>query len=221
MSTTKPRILLRLAYAEAAQEYLRSLPLEHFMEATTQVTQRKITLESLDLVRPEPIDAEGSFDTHFQPAGPFCVLEYVSTSNRRKDYDDNMRKYERELKVPYYLLFYPEAQELTLYHHNKRKYLTVKPDKQGRLAIPELELEAALLESWVRFWYQDELLPLPADLLRDLEETRRHLAATQSQLDAVQSQLAQERQGRRAAEEELARLRAQLAQPRRMRGADG
>src|SRR6266852_2892260 len=35
----------------AAQEYCRSLPLEHFMEAIPQATQREITLESLALVR--------------------------------------------------------------------------------------------------------------------------------------------------------------------------
>jgi hypothetical protein len=141
MSSAHSGVLLRLAYEEAAEAYLRSLPLEHFIEATTQATQRKITLESLDrvharrpevqvfndllvqyarprrrkpgqvvpdnmiVVYPEPIKAVGSFDTPFQPVGPLCVLEYVSKSNRRKDYNDNKRKYERELNVPYYLLF--------------------------------------------------------------------------------------------------------------------
>src|SRR6516164_7636801 len=51
MPTEIPRALLDIRYYEAAQEYLRSLPPEHFMEATSQATQRKITLESLDLVR--------------------------------------------------------------------------------------------------------------------------------------------------------------------------
>jgi hypothetical protein len=50
MATTKPRGLLEVVYYEAAQEYLRSLPPEHFMEAIAQGSQRKITLESLDLV---------------------------------------------------------------------------------------------------------------------------------------------------------------------------
>src|SRR5438445_2306489 len=50
MATELPRALLAVKYEEAAQAYLRSLPLEHFMEATAQATQRKITLESLDLV---------------------------------------------------------------------------------------------------------------------------------------------------------------------------
>src|SRR5581483_1124067 len=50
MPTEVPRALLEIRYYRAAQEYLHSLPLEHFREATPQATQRKITLESLDLV---------------------------------------------------------------------------------------------------------------------------------------------------------------------------
>src|SRR5262249_4020231 len=56
MSSARPRHLLDMEYEEAAQAYLRSLPLEHFMEATPQATQREISLESLALVherRPE------------------------------------------------------------------------------------------------------------------------------------------------------------------------
>src|SRR5262249_25718265 len=55
MSTDKPLHLLRLQYEKAAEAYLRSLPPEHFMEATPQATQREITVESLALVRtPRP-----------------------------------------------------------------------------------------------------------------------------------------------------------------------
>ena len=41
---------LETLYERLANEYCRSLPLEHFIESTDQATQRKITLESLDLV---------------------------------------------------------------------------------------------------------------------------------------------------------------------------
>src|ERR1700720_3571421 len=51
MSTDLPRPLLRLEYARAAENYLRSLPPEHFMEATPQATQREITVESFALLR--------------------------------------------------------------------------------------------------------------------------------------------------------------------------
>jgi Uma2 family endonuclease len=230
------RAHLRVRYYQAAQEYLRSLPLEHFMEATPHGTQRKITLESLDLVaarRPDfhlfnellvqypvkgqkkpgqvvpdnmvvlydgELKPEGSYDVPLEPVAPFWVLEYVSKSSQRKDYDDNREHYEKRLKVPYYLLFYPEAQELSLFRHNGRRFVSVRPNEQGRLAIAQLELEVALLDEWVRFWYRGELLPLPL--------------GCQRQLDA-------ERQGRLAAEQELARLRAEVGELKRRKNHKG
>jgi Uma2 family endonuclease len=209
MASALPKPLLEIAYEEAAQAYLRSLPLEHFMEATAQATQRKITLESLDLVharRPEvrvfnellvqyprprqrkfgqvvpdnmvvltdqPIRATTSFNVPLEPERPFWVLEYVSKSNKRKDYEESFRKYERELKVPYYLLFYPDTHDLTLYRHTGKKYVSVLPNEHERHPIPELDLEVGILDGWVRFWYQEQLLPLPADLQRDLEEVKQ------------------------------------------------
>src|ERR1700682_3125888 len=51
MASTKPRALITVSYEEWAREYLRGLPPEHFMESIGQSTQRKITLESLDLLK--------------------------------------------------------------------------------------------------------------------------------------------------------------------------
>jgi Uma2 family endonuclease len=233
---------LRQVYLQAEQSYLESLPLEHFMEATAQGTQRKITLESFDLIHvsrpdvqcfnellvqyprpgqdparpaqvvpdnmvvihPEPIAASGSFNTPFQPVRPFLVLEYVSKYNQRKDYEVNFERYQNELQVPYYLLFHPDAGRLSLYEMMEDAYSEVRPNAAGRLAIPELELEVALLDGWVRYWFQGELLPLPGDLL--------------IQLKAVEAELEQERTARLAAESrarsvevELARLREEIA----------
>lgn len=234
MPTELPRVLVELSYENAAREYLRRLPPEHFMEATPQATQREITLESLALVKaqrpevqvfnellvqyplprrkrpgqvvpdnmvvlhPEPIKVVGSYNLPLQPARPFWTLEYVSQSSMRKDYTDNMNKYEHELKVLYHLLFLPELQERTLYRHNGEKYISVKPNAHDRCEIPELELEVGLHGGWMRYWFRGELLPLPAEL---------------------QAELQSERQARRAAEEEVARLRAELEQLRR--GAGG
>ena len=239
MSTDKPRSLLRLEYADAAEAYLRSLPPEHFMEATPQATQREITVESLALVKarrpevqyfnellvqyphgrakrirqvvpdnmvvvhPEPLEAVGSYDLPLQPVGPFWVLEYVSKGSRRKDYEDSFRKYERELKVPYYLLFYPDALEVTLFRHTGRRYAAVRANDAGRLEIPQLTLEASLLEGWVRFWFEGELLPLPAELQRDLRETRRQLRQAEGRIQRAEERAKQ-------AEEQASRLRARL-----------
>ncbi len=230
MPTELPRVLVEMSYESAAREYLRGLPLKHFMETTPQATQREITLESLDLVHaqrpdiqvfnellvqyplprrkrpgqvvpdnmvvvhPEPIKVEGSYNLPLQPVGPFWMLEYVSKNSERKDYTENMNKYEHDLKVPYYLMFMPESQDLTLYHHNGEKYVSVPPNAQGRFEISELELEMGLHGGWMRYWFRGELLPLPAEL---------------------QAELRSERQARLAAEEEVARLRAELEQLKR------
>jgi Uma2 family endonuclease len=225
MSTTLPRHLLRLRYEKAAEAYLKSLPLEHFMEAIAQATQRTITLESLDLVRAarsdfhlfnellvqyphgkdqkirqvvpdnmvvihdEPIRASGSYDIPLQPVKPYWVLEYVSKYSERKDYQESFQKYERDLKIPYYLTFYPDNQEMTLHHHNGKRYVTVQPNDRGRCPIPELDIEMAIVDGWVRFWYRGELLPLPADLQRELTQTRAKLRQAEDHKERLLAQL--------------------------------
>jgi Uma2 family endonuclease len=244
MSTAESREELEREYAKAAQDYFRRFSGEpFFMEATAQATQRKITLESLDLVhahRPDvqvfnellvqypregrrklgqvvpdnmvvicdkPIDANGSYDITEQPSRPFWMLEYVSKHNKRKDYEENFDKYENELKVPYFLLFYPETRDLTLYHHTGEKYVAVPADEHDRHAIPELELELGLHEGWVRYWFRGELLPLPADLQRALEEERRRADRAERECSELRQQLDQERQARLTLEREVERLR--------------
>jgi Uma2 family endonuclease len=262
MATEIPRALLALRYEEAAQAYLRSLPLEHFMEATAQATQRKITMESLDLVharRPdvqvfnellvqyplrrgrrfgqvvpdnmvivsaEPSRADTSYNVPLEPVPPYWTLEYVSKHNKRKAYEDSFQKYERDLKVPYYLVFYPDAQELTLYRHNGRRYVSVKANEHGRHALPQLDLEVALLDGWVRFWYKGRLLPLPAELDRELsiakrrarmekrraDQEQRRADEQQRRAEELERRLQEEQGARRAVEQELARLRERLPQ---------
>jgi Uma2 family endonuclease len=251
MSIGKPRSLIEITYEAAAQDYLRSLPPEHFMEALGQSRQREITLESLALVkaqRPDmhvfnemlvqypvagqrrpgqvvpdnmvvlsnkPIGADSSFNTPLEPAGPFWVLEYVSKNNKRKDYEDNFDKYEKDLRVPYFLMFYPDIQELTLYRHNGQKYVSVAPSQQGRYAIHELKLEVGLLDQWVRFWYEGRLLPLPADLQTALNETQRQLAQEKEHAARAVQEAEQEK---RRADEMQRRLLDLERQLRELRG---
>jgi len=249
----------KLVYERDAERYLRSLPLEHFMEATAQATQRKVTVTSFDLIQlgrpdvqcfsellvqypvpgrdpdeparvvpdnmvvvhPEPIRADRSYMLPLQPVGPFLVLEYVSQGSRRKDYDDSYRKYERELRVPYYLLFYSDNEEMTLFRLVGDRYVTVTPHPAGRLAIPELELEVALHEGWVRFWFRGGLVPVPTELQKRLDTLGEQLRAErEARLAAEQRATASEqvaeseRQARLAVEAELARLRDELARAR-------
>jgi hypothetical protein len=244
MATEVSREELQAFFEQAAREYLASLPMEHFMEATAQARQREIFVESMAVVhalcpeiqpfnelllqrkvkgRKKPlqvvpdnmvvlhdgeIDANGSYDIDLQPVGPLLVLEYVSKSSKRKDYDQNMLKYERRFKVPYYLLFQPEAQELSLYRHNGRKYVSVKPNELDRYPIPELEMEVAILDGWARFWFRGELLPLPADLLRELEKARRAVDTLTRERDQARQEAEDAKRRAAELERELEQLRS-------------
>jgi Uma2 family endonuclease len=201
------------------------LLVQYPLAGTTRFGQ--VVPDNMIVIHPEPSSAEGSFNYGLEPGRPFCVMEYVSPTNMRKDYEDNMHRYETEMRVPYYLLFYPDAQDLQLHRYNKaqRRFVRVNLNKKGRLPIRKLELEVALLDGWVRYWYQGELLPLPDELQAKLDETKTLLAKAQHQLDQTQgrldetetkldqakSRLEQEKKARQAAELENARLKAELA----------
>jgi len=219
-------------YDRAADEYLQSLPLEHFMEAIPQSTQRELTLERLAVLRARRPDAqvfnellvqyfhEGrlrqvvpdnmvrlskvptvtktSFITEHEQVQPFLVIEYVSPNSEGKDYVDSFHKYEQELKVPYCLMFYPSKQDLRLHRHTGVGYQRVTPNAHGRLTISELDLEVALVDAWARYWHRGELLPLPAELLQQLDQERQRAD--------------HEKDLRLAAEAEVARLQGLLEQ---------
>lgn len=234
-------------YENDARWYSGQLRLEHIMESTPQATQRKISLESFDLVRrarpevqcfnelliqypvagqrqpgrvvpdnfivlhPAPLGPLTSFPIPTLPARPFFVLEYVSKHNVRKDYEDNLVRYEQALRVPYYLVFYPDADEMTLFRLAADRYEAVGPNDAGRVTVPELELEAALVDGWVRFWFRGALLPLPAELADQLDAARRERDAARVELTTTRQERDAERAARATAEQEIARLKELLA----------
>lgn len=144
-----------------------------------------------------PIVAQGSFNTPIQPVGLFLVLEYVSRESHRKDYEDNRRRYEHDLEIPYFLLFSPDFNRLDLLHLVNGAYQNVSANASGLRSIPELELDVALLDSWVRFWFRGKLLPLTGELVQEVEAMRGELAKTRARLSE--------------AEAEIARLKAEIA----------
>jgi Uma2 family endonuclease len=246
MSRTKTANWTVADYDRAANAYQRRLPLEHYMEAVSQSTQRKITLASLDLLprrrldvqvfnelliqyffkgrlrrvvpdnmlrrSSEPLRADRSYNLELEGIGPFLVMEYVSPENYRKDYHESFHKYESELKVPYYLLFYPEEQDLQVHHLEADEYRRLPANAEGRYAIPELDLEVGLLDGWVRYWYQGELLPLPTEMEELLEGERRRADQERQRAEQEKQRADLEKQGREQAEAEVERLRALLQQ---------
>jgi Uma2 family endonuclease len=152
--------------------------------------------DNMLVVSDKPIRSQTSFKTFIEPVGPFAVMEYVSNRNKRKDYEENFKIYEA-LKIAYYLIFYPDGQELTLYRHNGERYVSVKPNENQRYSVSELAIEVAILDGWVRYWFKGELLPLPAEMQSDLLRTRKRVNELQSRVEQLESELASAKASRK------------------------
>ena len=152
---------------------------------------RRVVPDNMVVIAEKRPKVSTNFAIPIQPARPFFVLEYVSKSNGRKDYQKSYDKYEAELKVPYYLMFHPDHQELTLYELNKRKgkYVSVHPDGEGNHALPELDLTIRLLDGWARFWWKGALLPIPTELQAELVQVRKEVVALRRELSDKDRQL--------------------------------
>ncbi len=146
------------------------------------------------VIRGTPTERQdrSSYAVELEEEHPFITFEYISPSaeRRRKDYEESFRKYEQELRVPYCVFFDPAREELRVYRHNGTNYDRLPPDAQGRYSILELELHLGLLDGWVRFWHQGELL----DLRPDLEERLERLQLENDDLSQENQILGQENQ---------------------------
>jgi Uma2 family endonuclease len=191
--TTESFALVRAARPEVKffNELLVQYPVDDIQNLARVVPDNMVVLHD------GHVRVNKSFNVPFQKAKPFLVLEYVSEENRRKDYVDNMRRYEQDLKVPYYLLFEPDKKQVVLFKlsASKKKYVSVKPNRHDRLAIPELELEVGLVDGWVRFWFRDALLRLPDQLQADEAEAQKRAAAAEAEVARLRDELKRLRGG--------------------------
>jgi Uma2 family endonuclease len=179
----------------------------------------RVVPDNLIVLHDRELNGTGSFNTPFEQAQLFMALEYVSEESHRKDYMENMEKYE-QVRMPYYLLFEPEKKLLTLYRLSVRagKFVSVKPNAADRLPIQKLELEVGLYDDWMRFWFRGQLLPMPAELAETLAltqeklgQTEQKLGQTEQRLGQTEQKLGQTEQKLTTAEAEIARLKAELA----------
>ncbi|HEY3788189.1 MAG TPA: Uma2 family endonuclease, partial [Urbifossiella sp.] len=166
-----------------------------------------IVPDNMVFVHSKPIEAEGSYMLPVERVVPTLVLEYVSKSNERKDYQDNYKKYEQELQVPFYLVFHPENEDLRVFRLAGGEYLRLPPNSEGRFSIPDLELQAGLLDGWVRFWFRGELVPLPGDLMEEVDEQKRLRA--EAELNALISKKALQSMERKKNEADRAKVIAE------------
>lgn len=118
---------------------------------------------------------------------PNLILEILSDSTKRVDKGLKKDLYQNTFRTPDYFWFDPDTFELEGFHLLDGRYEAIQPSEQGWLWSQQLELYLGVFESRLRFFTTDgELIPAPEERAE------------------------QERQRAEQAEQELARLRAQL-----------
>lgn len=170
---------------------------------------QKVCPDNMLVVCDEPCRAEGSFAIELEPASPFMVLETVSPRSARKDYVDNFKRYEQDLQVPYCVIFDPARQNLDVFHLDGQHYERVEANTNGRFPVPEIDLEIGIIDGWVRFWHQGELLPIQPEiqeLLKSKDEELQHKDSELQHKDEELQHKDEELQHQRAQLEELTRL---------------
>jgi Uma2 family endonuclease len=137
---------------------------------------------------------------------PDLVVEFISTSTRKKDVDENVKFYARVFRVPEYFWFDRRSGELVGYRLSGSSYTPIEPDARGRLWSEVLGAYLGVWRGeyrgrrfpWLRLWDKEgRLVPTTA------ERAAREQAEAQAQ---------QERAERERLQAELERLREQLRQ---------
>jgi Uma2 family endonuclease len=125
---------------------------------------------------------------------PHLVIELTSSSTETEDKGPKKEIYERILRVPEYFCYHPQTQELVGWRLQGGDYVKIEPSERDWLWSEELEL-------WVGTWW-GKYLGRPNRWLRffDIEE---NLVLTEAESQA---------EARRAAEAEIAQLKAELKQ---------
>jgi Uma2 family endonuclease len=178
---------------------------------------RQVVPDNMIALSDRPLVTRKSYTIEYDPP-PLLVLEWVSDASKNKDYKVSFQKYEQHLQVPYALFFHPDQQDLRVYRHAGPRYEVIPANAAGRHLILELELEVALQDGWVRYWFRGKFLELPGALQHAIDEVtvRAELAEQQARQERERAEQAerlaqQARERAEQSEQELARLRALLA----------
>ena len=154
---------------------------------------------------------------------PDLVVEFISTSTRKKDVDRNVRFYERVFRVPEYFWFVRRTGELVGYRLTADGYVRIEPDARGWLWSEVLGAYVGVWRgeyrgrvwSWLRLWDSEGQLVLTREEREARAEERaeqERAAREQAEARAEQAEARAEQAEARAAQEraERERLQAEL-----------
>jgi Uma2 family endonuclease len=153
---------------------------------------------------------------------PHVIVELLSPSTAKIDRNEKKDLYARVFRTPEYFLYEPDTGKLEGFRLVRGSYRPMRLDAQGRLWSEQLGFSLGLWQgvvggredSWVRLFRSDgSLVPTEAEAEREQVEAERRRADGERQRAETERERADgERERANAAEAELARLRALLAE---------
>jgi len=208
--------------------------IEEYVEATTVAKKPRFKGPDFFLVK----DVDGTKPREswvvWEEDGryPDLVVEFISTSTRKKDVDENVKFYSRVFRVPEYFWFDRRVGELRGYRLMGRNYEPIEPNEQGWLWSEVLGAYLGIWRGeyrgrrfpWLRLWDKEGRLVLTTAERVSRERaraTRERAARERAEVRAEQERAArehaeaqaqQERAERERLQAELERLREQLRQ---------
>ena len=129
--------------------------------------------------------------------------------------EEDKRELYQEVGIPEYVLMLPPQvgetdQRFQIWGYRlgrRRRYVPIQPDEKGRLLSETTLLLFGISPSGDRLEVFDART---GEQLLDLDQQEDAMKAAERRAEAAESKAAREAEGRKAAEEELARLRAEL-----------
>lgn len=124
---------------------------------------------------------------------PDVVIELTSPTTREEDYGAKFRIYRDTLEVRNYFIYDPDARLLEGWRLDRRRYVPIQPDENGRLLSDELGLLLGLWEgeylrdnmTWLRFFE-----PAGTPVAIPAEAEKRRADAAEAELIRLKEQLA-------------------------------
>jgi len=129
---------------------------------------------------------------------PDLVVEFISTSTRKRDVDRNVRFYERVFRVPEYFWFDRRVGELVGYRLSGSGYVRIEPNERGWLWSEALGAYLGVwvgeyrgrVWSWLRLWDRDGNLVLTREEREAQERAERE--RLQAELEQLRERLRQQ-----------------------------
>ena len=129
---------------------------------------------------------------------PDLVVEFISSSTRKRDVDRNVRFYERVFRVPEYFWFDRRVGELVGYRLSGGGYVRIEPNERGWLWSEALGAYLGVwvgeyrgrVWSWLRLWDRDGNLVLTREEREAQERAERE--RLQAELEQLRERLRQQ-----------------------------